>query len=145
MTKLDRRSSTLRATVPELARVLLVDDDPTSRLTVETILRAGGYRVDSAASASEAYRKLEKREFALVLSDVGMRSAHGSDEVLDHARSMTYRPATAVLTASYDSATEPVGKLVVESEDVEGLLTKVANLIGLRASRRLNRELRLQS
>ena len=37
----------------ELARVLLVDDDLTSRLTLKTVLEAGGYAVDSAASAAE--------------------------------------------------------------------------------------------
>ena len=146
MTKVERRSSTGRTIVPELARVLLVDDDPTSRLTVQTILQAGGYRVDSAASAAEAYAKMEKREFELVLSDAGMRSAHGGHEVLEHARTMDYRPATAAFTASYDDAAkEPVGQLLIESEDVEWLLTKVANLIGSRASRRLSRQLRLQA
>ena len=144
MTKLDRRSSTPRAVVPEMARVLLVDDDPTSRLTVQTILEAGGYRVDSAASAAEAYAKLEKREFELVLSDADLQSASGENEVLAHARTMDYRPATAMFRASYDAVNEPVERLRIESEDVEGLLTKVANLIGSRASRRLSRELRLQ-
>ncbi len=41
----------------DLARVLLVDDDPTSRLTLKTVLEAGGYTVDSAASAAEAVGK----------------------------------------------------------------------------------------
>jgi CheY-like chemotaxis protein len=112
---------------------------------VQTILEAGGYRVDSAASAAEAYAKLEKREFELVLSDAGLESASGGHEVLAHARSMEYRPATAVFQASYEAEGLPVERLSVESEDVEGLLTKVANLIGSRASRRLSRELRLQS
>ena len=40
----------------DLARVLLVDDDPASRLTLKTVLEAGGYNVDSAASAAEALR-----------------------------------------------------------------------------------------
>ena len=43
-----------RCTELELARVLLVDDDPTSRLTLQTVLQAGGYHVDAAASAAEA-------------------------------------------------------------------------------------------
>ena len=38
----------------DLAKVLLVDDDPASRLTLQTVLTAGGYAVDSAASAAEA-------------------------------------------------------------------------------------------
>jgi len=145
MTKIERRSSsTIRATAPELARVLLVDDDPTSRLTVQTILEAGGYHVDSAASAAEAYAKMEKREFELVLSDVG-ESPNSGYEVLAHARMMDYRPATAILTASYEGGNEPGKSVLIEPQDVPGLLTKIANLIGSRASRRMQRELRLQA
>ena len=55
-----------------LARVLLVDDDPTSRLTLKTVLESCGYRVDAAASAAEAVGKLEESEYALVLSDLQM-------------------------------------------------------------------------
>ena len=146
MTKIERRSSsTIRATAPELARVLLVDDDPTSRLTVQTILEAGGYHVDSAASAAEAYAKMEKREFELVLSDVGIESPNSGYEVLAHARMMDYRPATAILTASYESDSEPGKSVLIEPQDVPGLLTKIANLIGGRASRRMQRELKLQA
>ena len=36
------------------AQVLLVDDDVASRLTLQTLLRAGGYNVDVASSAAEA-------------------------------------------------------------------------------------------
>jgi CheY-like chemotaxis protein len=145
MIKTERRSSTSRAVGPELARVLLVDDDLTSRLTVQTILEAGGYYVDSAASAAEAYVKMEKREFELVLSDVGIESPTSGYEVLAHARAMDYKPATAILTASYERGGAPGRSMLVEPQDVPGLLTKIANLIGSRASRKVSRELRLQS
>ena len=145
MIKTERKASTSRAVGPELARVLLVDDDPTSRLTVQTILEAGGYYVDSAASAAEAYVKLEKREFELVLSDVGIESPTSGYEVLAHARAMGYKPATAILTSSYERGNEPGKSMLVEPQDVPGLLTKIANLIGSRASRKVSRELRLQS
>ena len=49
----------------ELARVLLVDDDVASRLTLKTVLEAGGYAVDSAASAAEAVDKLDEQQYAL--------------------------------------------------------------------------------
>ena len=54
----------------ELARVLLVDDDPTARLTLKTVLEAGGYKVNVAASAAEAVGKLDEGEYELVLSDL---------------------------------------------------------------------------
>ena len=87
----------------ELARVLLVDDDPTSRLTLQTVLEAGGYHVDAAASAAEAVGKLDEQEYQLVLSDLQMESPEAGLKVLAHARNMQYKPATAIVT-SYRNA-----------------------------------------
>src|SRR3977135_958482 len=82
----------------ELARVLLVDDDPTSRLTLQTLLEAGGYNVDSAASAAEAVGKLDDGEYELVLSDLQMEPPEAGLRVIAHARIMEYKPATALIT-----------------------------------------------
>lgn len=128
----------------ELARVLLVDDNPTSRLTLQTVLRAGGYRVDSAASAAEAVDKLEEREYELVLTDVQMESPEAGLKVLAHARTMDYKPATAIVTSSsnQDGPAPNRSRMLIKPEDLPGLLGKVASLIGSRAARRLQRELR---
>src|ERR1700749_4543766 len=82
----------------ELARVLLVDDDLTSRLTLKAVLEAGGDLVDSSASAAEAGGKLDERQYELVLSDLQMESPEAGLKVLAHARLMDYKPATAILT-----------------------------------------------
>jgi len=128
----------------ELARVLLVDADPTSRLTLQTVLEAGGYHVDAAASAAEAVGKLDEQEYQLVLSDLQMESPEAGLKVLAHARNMEYKPATALVT-SYRNAnakSQRVSRALVEPEDVPGLLSKVANLISQRAARKVQRELR---
>ena len=82
----------------DLARVLLVDDDPASRLTLQTVLEAGGYNVDAAASAAEAVGKLDERQYELVLSDLQMESPDSGLKVIAHARMMDYKPATALIT-----------------------------------------------
>lgn len=130
----------------ELARVLLVDDDPASRLTLQTVLQAGGYHVDSAASAAEAVGKLDERVYELVLSDLQMESPEAGLKVLAHARMMDYKPATAIVT-TYQNAASPesgsrTSKMLITPEDLPGLLGKVANLISERAARRMQRELR---
>lgn len=127
----------------ELARVLLVDDDPTSRLTLQTVLRAGGYHVDAAASAAEAVGKLDEQVYELVLSDLQMESPEAGLKVLAHARMMDYKPATAIVT-TYQQKSKPQkqSRMLIKPEDVPGLLAKVANLISERAARRLDRELR---
>lgn len=130
----------------DLARVLLVDDDPTSRLTLKTVLEAGGYAVDSAASGAEAVGKLEEGEYELVLSDLAMESPKAGLKVLAHARMMEYKPATALLTCYQNSRPGPARRsnsMLIKPEDLPGLLSKVADLISERATRRLERQLRL--
>jgi DNA-binding NtrC family response regulator len=131
----------------ELARVLLVDDDPTSRLTLQTVLEASGYHVDSAASAAEAVGKLDEHEYQLVLSDLQMESPEAGLKVLAHARMMAYKPATAIVTTYQNTKsthTTPQKQIrtLVKPEDVPGLLAKVANLISERAARKVQREMR---
>jgi CheY-like chemotaxis protein len=130
----------------DLARVLLVDDDPACRLTLKTVLEAGGYNVDSAASAAEAVGKLEEGEYELVLSDLQMESPQAGLQVLAHAKMMDYKPATALLT-TYENARPNLPRrensMFIKPVDIPGLLGKVADLISERATRRLERELRL--
>src|SRR5437660_688195 len=131
----------------ELARVLLVDDDPTSRLTLKTVLEAGGYNVDAAASAAEAVGKLDEGEYELVLSDLQMESPEAGLKVIAHARMMDYKPATALITTYQNARPVPTRKsnsLLIKPEDIPGLLGKVAQLIGERASRKLERQLHLK-
>ena len=129
----------------ELARVLLVDDDPTSRLTLKTVLEAGGYNVDAAASAAEAVGKLEEGEYELVLSDLQMESPEAGLKVIAHARMMDYKPATALIT-TYQNTRPTMSQqrsVLIKPEAIPELLGKVADLISQRATRRLERELRL--
>jgi CheY-like chemotaxis protein len=129
----------------DLAPVLLVDDDMASRLTLQTLLRAGGYNVDVASSAAEAIEKLDSGQYVLVLSDLAMRSPEEGLKVLAYARHKEYRPATASVTAYHSSKPLPTAReadVVVETEDVPKLLTKVADLIGFRAMRRIQRQVR---
>jgi CheY-like chemotaxis protein len=141
MTESDRRMDF------ELARVLLVDDDPTSRLTLQTVLEASGYHVDSAASAAEAVGKLDEQEYQLVLSDLQMESPEAGLKVLAHARMMSYKPATAIVTTYQNAKTnhptpQKQVRMLIKPEDVPGLLAKVANLISERAARKVQREMR---
>jgi CheY-like chemotaxis protein len=139
-------SHATKSTAYELARVLVVDDNPTSRLTLQTVLEAGGYNVDAAASAAEAVGKLDEGQYELVLSDLQMESPQAGLQVIAHARMMDYKPATALLTTYQNEAPDrPVNQssLLIKPEDIPGLLLKVADLISQRATRRLERELRL--
>ncbi|HVT92860.1 MAG TPA: response regulator [Bryobacteraceae bacterium] len=142
MKTLEDCSSTTRDLDFELARVLLVDDNPTSRLTLQTVLEAGGYHVDSAASAAEAVGKLDESEYELVLSDLQMESPEAGLKVLAHARMMDYKPATAIVTTYQNTVTGTESRVLIKPEDLPGLLSKVAQLISARATRRIQRQMR---
>ena len=83
----------------ELARVLVVDDELSSRLTLQTLLEAGGYSVDVAGSAAEAFSKLDEGQYELVLSEAEVDSPQAGVRVLSYARMKPYQPATALVTA----------------------------------------------
>lgn len=134
-----------------MARVLLADDNPTSRLTLQTVLEAGGYSVDSAASAAEAVGLMDQSEYELVLSDLSMESPEAGYQVIEHARMMAYRPATALVTSwqgshekqgTLDSKHSQASEMLIAPEDLPELLGQVAMLIGTRASRRATRSAR---
>jgi two-component system sensor histidine kinase ChiS len=68
--------------------VLVVDDDAVNRLTLEAILKAGGYTVKAMDSGKAALTELNrKHDYCLVILDVmmpemsGMMSAGGSGRV----------------------------------------------------------------
>lgn len=130
-----------------LARVLLVHGDVASRLTLQTLLHAGGYLVDVAASSAEARLKLDENEYELVLCDAATESTDSGVGVLAYARSQNYRPATATVT-SYHQSKPRKGEarsrqqVSVDTDQLSELLGKVADLIGARASRRAGRAMR---
>jgi len=128
----------------ELARVLVVDDEISSRLTLQTLLEAGGYSVDVAGSAAEAFSKLDGGQYELVLSEAEVDSPQAGVQVLSYARLKPYHPATALVTAYKEAKASryPVGdeqQVSVNTENVSTLLARVAELIGKRARRRAQR------
>ena len=126
----------------DLARVLLVDHDPAARLTLKTVLEAGGYFVDAATSAAEAVDKLDARQYELVLSNLRMETPESGLEVLAHARLMDYKPATAILTTYHNNGHGNAHPTLVKPEELPELLGKVAELISERAARLVERQLR---
>ena len=124
----------------DLARVLLVHGELAPRLALRTILQAGGYSVDVAATPSEAISKLDEGRYELVLSDAEFGSRPAGRNVLAYARVKDYRPATALVTSYEPSQNHRPRRgehhISVYTENLPNLLGEVAELIGVRASRR---------
>jgi len=93
-----------RANHPDLGdsmkrRILLVDDEVAVLLTLKAVLEISGFDVDTAASAREGKSKLRNHEYHMVISDMRMESDASGAEVIRAARSASYHPAVALLTA----------------------------------------------
>lgn len=126
-----------------LARVLLVNHDLASRLTLQAVLRASGYAVDAACSTDEALGKMDERQYELILSDFRMESPESGLEVLAHARLMDYQPATAILTTDQAKPSgDALRPTLIEPQDIPELLSKVADLISQRAARLVEDQLK---
>jgi hypothetical protein len=84
--------------------------------------------------------KLDEREYELVLSDTQFGSRAAGAKVLAYARVKDYRPATALITASEPGVVRRKSRgryqMSIYTENLPNLLDKVAELIGVRASRR---------
>jgi hypothetical protein len=105
---------------------------------------ASGYDVDSAASTSEAIDQIDRHEYQLVLADLRAESEDAGQRILAYARQKCYRPATALVTSSLGfepGSSSQEHRIAVENEDVSKMLDRVAELIGLRVSRRVNRRM----
>src|SRR5258706_5272261 len=91
----------------DLARVLLVHGELAPRLTLQTLLQAGGYSVDVAATPAEALAKLDEGRYELVISDAEFGSRPAGRRGLAYARVKEYPPATPLLTSYQPTAQQP--------------------------------------
>lgn len=72
MTAVQPSTQTTIGTSETAVSILLVDDDPSKRFALKTILAPLGEEVVEASSGADALRQLLRREFAVVLLDVRM-------------------------------------------------------------------------
>jgi two-component system sensor histidine kinase/response regulator len=77
MSTAQRPAKATTATTEPSVSILLVDDDPTKRFAIKTILAPLGEEVIEASSGPDALRQLLRKEFAVVLLDVRMPTMDG--------------------------------------------------------------------
>jgi CheY-like chemotaxis protein len=79
-------------------RILVADDDRTTRFAIVSMLKNSGYNVTEAKDGAEALDKLRKSNFDLVFVDIWMPKVTGL-EVLEEARNFPSCPKIIVMTS----------------------------------------------
>ena len=79
------------------AEILLVDDDPTILRAIARQLQGAGYVVDTAPDGAEAVRRLQRRSYDSILSDISMPHLDGI-EMLRAARAHDLHVPVVLLT-----------------------------------------------
>jgi DNA-binding response OmpR family regulator len=114
-------------------RILLVDDDVAVLLTLKAVLEISGFDVETAASAREGKHKLRAQEYHMVITDMRMESDAAGVEVIAAARSASYHPAVALLTAfpMADDDWQGMGadKMLVKPMHTRVLLQQIEKLL----------------
>src|SRR5688572_291169 len=90
-----------------MARILLIDDDPSVRDSMERTLRAAGYSVLSAANGDDGFELARGGAFDVILSDMRMPGISGLD-ILRKLRDIRIDSAFIIMTGfgTVDTAVE---------------------------------------
>ena len=94
-----------------MSRILVVDDDKTTRHVLRNVLTTAGFSTSVAKDGVEALKALDRGGFDLLLLDVWMPRMNGLD-LLARLRSSKSRPRVVVMTS--DDAPETLLKAVRE-------------------------------
>ena len=81
-----------------MARILIIEDDEEMRSLLEDFLKDEGYETDSVNSGSEAFGKLAREPFDLVITDIRMPGLSGFD-VLSAVKKFQLEIPVIVITA----------------------------------------------
>jgi DNA-binding response OmpR family regulator len=114
-------------------RILLVDDEVAILLTLKAVLEIGGFDVDTAASGREGKIKLRSHPYHMVITDMRMESDASGAEVIAAARSASYHPAIALLSAfpiaEEDWLALGADKMMVKPMHTQILLQQIEKLL----------------
>src|SRR5215472_17336885 len=128
-------------------RLLVIDDEPDIRESLEALLSGENYQVELAANAAEGLRRLESTAYDLVLLDLMLRDKSGM-QVLEEIRARDSDTPVFMLTA-YGSVEVAVQALKRGASDYfakpwdnEKLLIEIDHMISRRRLERENLELK---
>lgn len=113
-----------------MARILLVDDEPTLLALLRRYLERGGHEVALCESAEDALQKFqESGPFALILADLTLPGMNGEELIAELRKSQPNLPA--ILSSGYAHETQLAGVRFLQKPFLPNALGDlVAELLG---------------
>jgi DNA-binding NtrC family response regulator len=125
-------------------RILFVDDEPSIRLTLPSVLEENGYEVSTVASVAEALSAINSSRFDVLLSDLNISEEGDGFRVVTAMRNRQPRCVTVILTGypAFESAIQGIRQQVddylVKPADVDAILQTIERKL----KRKTRKELR---
>ena len=92
-------------------KILVADDDRTTRFAISAMLKKAGYAVTAVKDGAEALRKIQQTSFDLAFLDIWMPELNGL-EVLARVRAGESHPKIVIMTS--DSTPETLLRAIRE-------------------------------
>ena len=108
---------------PKLPLILVVDDDPSSRLLATAALEGDGFAVDAAESAEEARMLISRRKPQLILMDIRLLGMGG----LEFTKELKSKAETAAIPViALTAETTPVYESAALAAGCDGFIGKLS-------------------
>lgn len=114
------------------SRILIIDDDPEIRDTIQSALKLEGYAVDTAENGKEAVEKSEKTSYDLALIDIRLPDCEGT-QLLTQLKNGPQRMRKILLTGyptlpnAIDAVNKNADGYLVKPVEVERIISTVKN------------------
>jgi CheY-like chemotaxis protein len=128
-------------------KVLVVDDDPAVRKSIDRVLTNKGYAVITAENGEEAMRKLSEEKYDLVYTDIRMPGMSGLDVAEQVKASKPWTPVVIITGYGTDAAQarakaagvasfvhKPLSPEMIEGSARDALAAPTAQVIALPAA-----------
>jgi two-component system cell cycle response regulator CpdR len=119
-------------------QILLAEDDDSMRGFIERALVKAGYEVTSFANGREAYERLRRETFTLLLTDIVMPQMDGIElarlaSELDPELKIMFITGFAAVTLNTSTRTVPGAQVLSKPFHLKDLVREIDRLLGIPA------------
>jgi len=129
-------------------KILIVDDDPDIRFTLEALLSAEGYQVDATETGMEAIKKAEEKWYNIALIDINLPDINGI-QLLTRLREGSPKMRKIIITGfptlpnAVDAVNNQANAYLIKPVDIPKMLEAIRNQLEQQESEKTLSEAKL--